>query len=68
MSPYWKLSGDGSETAAYSSFVHKKPNLIQMKQEFKYLHAQWHGRPKKLGGAKRIILREQQYIFWDTYS
>jgi len=37
MSPYWKLSGNGSETAAYSSFVHKKPNLTQMKQAFKYL-------------------------------
>jgi len=44
--PYWKLSSDGSETAAYSSFVHKKPNLTQMKQEFKYLREQWHGQPK----------------------
>ena len=50
MSPYWKLSSDGSEAAAYSSFVHKKPNLNQMKQEFKYLRAQWHGQPKILGG------------------
>jgi len=30
--PYWKLSGDGSESAADSSFVHKKPNLTQMKK------------------------------------
>jgi len=44
--PYWKLSSDGSESAAYSAFVHKKPNLAQMKQKFKYLHAQWHGNPK----------------------
>jgi len=68
MSPYWKLSGDGSETAAYSSFVHKKPNLTQMKQAFEYLHAQWHGQPKILGGSKCLILRELQYIFWDTNS
>jgi len=34
-----------------------------MKQEFKYLHAQWHGQPKKLGGSKSLILREQQHIF-----
>jgi len=33
--PYRKLSSDRSESAAYSSFVHKKPNLTQMKQEFK---------------------------------
>ena len=39
-----------------------------MKQVFKYLHEQWHGQPKKLGGSKCLILREQQYIFWDTYS
>ena len=35
--PYLKPFSDGSESAAYSSFVQKKPNLIQMKQEFKYL-------------------------------
>jgi len=43
--PYWKLSSDGSETAAYSSFVHQKLNLTQMKQEFKYLCVQCHGQP-----------------------
>jgi len=26
------------QSAAYSTFVHKKPNLTQIKQEFKYLH------------------------------
>ena len=46
MSSYWKLSSDGSETAAYSSFVHKKPNLTQVTQEFKYLRDQWHGQSK----------------------
>jgi len=35
--PYRKPFSDGSESAVYSSFVHKKPNLTQMKQEFKYL-------------------------------
>jgi len=35
--PYRKPFSDGSESAAYSSFVHKKPNLTHMKQEFKYL-------------------------------
>ena len=34
-----KLSSDCSESAAYPSFVHKKPNLTLMKQEFKYLCA-----------------------------
>jgi len=29
--PYLKLSSNGSETADYSSFVHKNPNLTQMK-------------------------------------
>jgi len=57
-SPYWKLSSEGSETAAYSSFVHKKPNLPQMKQEFKHLREQWHGQPKIIGGSKCLILRE----------
>jgi len=42
-SPQLKLSSDCSESAAYPSFVHKKPNLTLMKQEFKYLCAQWHG-------------------------
>ena len=37
-----------------------------MKQEFKYLRAQWHGQPKSLGGSKCLILGEQQYIVWDT--
>jgi len=60
--PYWKLPSDGSETAAYSSFVHKKPNLTQMKQQFKYLRAQWHGQPNILGWSKCLILGEQQYI------
>jgi len=32
--PQLKLSSYGSESVAYSSFVHKKPNLTQMKQEF----------------------------------
>jgi len=27
------------QSAAYSTFVHTKPNLTQMKQEFKYLRA-----------------------------
>ena len=52
-----KISSDGSESAA-SSFAHKKPNLTQMKQEFKYLHEQWHGQPKVLGGSKCLILFE----------
>jgi len=39
--PLLKTFCDGSESAAYSSFVHKKPNLTQMKKEFKYLRAQW---------------------------
>jgi len=34
-----------------------------MKQAFEYLHAQWHGQPKILGGSKCLILRELQYIF-----
>jgi len=34
--PCWKLSSDSSESAAYSSFVHKKPDLTQMKEKFKY--------------------------------
>jgi len=32
---YRKPFSDGSESAAYSSFVHNKSNLTQMKQEFK---------------------------------
>jgi len=34
-SPLLKLYNDCSGFAAYPSFVHKKPNLTQMKQEFK---------------------------------
>jgi len=33
-------------------------NLTQMKQEFKYLHEQWHGQPKVLGGSKCLIFFE----------
>jgi len=66
--PYWKRSSNGSESAAYSSFVHKKPNLTQMKQEFKYLRAQWHDQPKILGWSKCLISGEQQHIVWDTAS
>jgi len=33
-----------------------------MKQEFKYLGAQWHGQPKILGDAKCLILGEQQLV------
>jgi len=29
--PYLKLSSNGSETVDYSSFVHKNPNITQMK-------------------------------------
>ena len=54
----WKPS-NGSESAAYSSSVHKKPNLAQMKQEFKYLRAQWQSQPKILYGSKCLILGEQ---------
>jgi len=60
--PYWTLSSDGSETAAYSSIVHKKPNLTQMKQEFKYLREQWHGQSKILGGSKCLILLEGPWL------
>jgi len=59
--PYGKLSSDYSESAAYSSFVYMKPNLTQMKQEFIYLRAQWHGQPKILSGLKCLILGEQQF-------
>ena len=59
--PYRKLSSDCFESAAYSSFVHKT-NLTQMKQEFKYLRAQWHSQPKILYGSKCLILGEQQYF------
>jgi len=62
--PYWKHSSGGSESAAYSSFVRKKPNLTQMKQEFKYLCALWHGQLKVLVGSKCLILGEQQYFVW----
>ena len=62
--PYYKLSGDGSESVIYSSSVHKKLNLTQMKQQFKCLRTQWHGdgQPKVLGGSKCLILGEQQYF------
>jgi len=62
--PYWKLSSDGFGSAAYSSFVHKKTNLTQMKEEFKYLRVQWHSQPKILHGSKCLILGEQQYFVW----
>jgi len=62
--PYWKLSSDGFESAAYLSFVHKKTNLTQMKQEFKYLRAQWHSQPKILFGSKCLILGELQHFVW----
>jgi len=57
-----KLSSDDFEYAVYSSFVHKKPDLTQMKQDFKYLHPQWHGQLKILGGSKYLILGEQQHF------
>jgi len=50
--PLFKHSSDGSEFAAYSSFVYKKPNLTQMKQEFKYLRAQWHDQTKIVDGSR----------------
>jgi len=34
-----------------------------MKQEFKYLRAQWHGQPKILGGSKCLILGEYSILF-----
>jgi len=36
--PLLKLSSDDSESAAYPSFVHKKPNLTKMKQAFNLRH------------------------------
>ena len=51
--PYRKLSSDRS--VAYSSFVHKKPNLTQMKQEFKYFRAQWHA--QNFGWVKMFDFR-----------
>jgi len=33
-----------------------------MKQEFKYLRAQWHGQPKIVDGSQSLILGEQQYF------
>ena len=66
--PLFKFSSDGSESAAYSSFVHKKPNLTQMKQEFKCLRAQWHDQTKIVDGSKYLILGEQEYFVWDTAS
>jgi len=49
--PLLKTFRCGSETAVYSSFVHKKPDLTQMKQQFIYLRAQWHGQLKIVGGS-----------------
>jgi len=62
-SPLFKFSFSsyGSE-AAYSSFVHKKPNLTQMKQEFKYLREQWHDQTKIVDSSKCLILGEQGYF------
>ena len=60
--PLVKLSSSGSESAAYSSFVHKKPNHTQMKQEFKYLRAHWHDQTKIVDGSKCLILGEQDYF------
>jgi len=37
--PYWKLSSDGSESAV---LFYSQEDLTQMKQELKYLRAQWH--------------------------
>jgi len=33
-----------------------------MKQNVKYLRAQWHGQPKIMGESKCLILCEQQYF------
>jgi len=66
--PLSKFSSDGSEFAAYSSFVHKKSNLTQVKQEFKYLRAQWHDQTKIVDGSQYLILGEQEYFVWDTAS
>jgi len=57
-----KLCSNGSEPAAYSSFANKKPNLTQMKQEFKYLRAHWHDQTKIVDGSKYLILGEQDYF------
>jgi len=39
-----------------------------MKQELKYLHAQWLDQTKILDGSKCLILDEQQYFVCDTAS
>jgi len=39
-----------------------------MKQEFKYLRAQWHDQTKIVDGSKYLILGEQEYFVWDTAS
>jgi len=39
-----------------------------MKQEFKYLHAQWYGLSKILGGSECLIFGEQQYFVGGTAS
>jgi len=33
-----------------------------MKQEFKYLRAQWHDQPRFVGGSKCLILGDHQYF------
>jgi len=33
-----------------------------MKQEFKYLRAQWHDQTKIVDGSKYLILGEQEYF------
>jgi len=43
-------------------FFNKKPNLAQMKQEFKYLRAQWHDQTKIVDGSNHLILGEQEYF------
>jgi len=47
-----KLSSGGSESVAYSSFVHTKPNHTQMKYEFKYLRVHWGDQTKIVDGSK----------------
>jgi len=60
--PLLKLSSNGSESPAYSSFAHKKRNLTHTKQEFKYLRAQWHDQTKIRDQSQCLILDEQQYF------
>jgi len=49
--PLVKLSSSGSESAAYSSFVHKKPN-----------HTQMNDQTKIVDGSKCFILGDQDYF------